>query len=339
MPDQVDWRTVEREANPGRAVGRLLRDQREALGLGIGDVARRLRIRRPYVEAIEAGDFHALPGAAYVPAFLRTYASHLGLNSAKVLEAYQSAGAVPIERPTALPTDFPIVEKRSPVGLVVLTALFAIGGAYALWHYAPREQTVVAEKVPPVPDRLMAARPTPTEPARVAPEPWPTPRTEPTASSVVPSVPPPTAVVVVEPPVIAVAPPAMSAPIAAPTSQPTPVAVAVPVPAPASVAATVGKAQAAQPPADPTRVDVLRGGAQPTVETQEAVQRTPPAEDLEARIERVVPVRRDTTVAVRVDSWIELRAPNGDLLAQTYVRAGETYTVPAGIAYRVTDAR
>jgi len=34
-----------------------------------------------------------------------------------------------------------------------------------------------------------------------------------------------------------------------------------------------------------------------------------------------------------------LRAPNGDLLAQTYVRAGETYTVPAGIAYRVTDAR
>ena len=30
MPDQVDWRTMEREASPGRAVGRLLRDQREA---------------------------------------------------------------------------------------------------------------------------------------------------------------------------------------------------------------------------------------------------------------------------------------------------------------------
>ena len=41
----------------------------------------------------------------------------------------------------------------------------------------------------------------------------------------------------------------------------------------------------------------------------------------------------------RTNSWIELRAPGGDVLAQTYVRAGESYTVPAGIAYRIIDAR
>ena len=35
---------------------------------------------------------------------------------------------------------------------------------------------------------------------------------------------------------------------------------------------------------------------------------------------------------------MELRAPNGDVLAQTYVRAGESYVVPAGIAYRIIDA-
>ena len=34
-----------------------------------------------------------------------------------------------------------------------------------------------------------------------------------------------------------------------------------------------------------------------------------------------------------------LIAPNGDVLAQTYVRAGESYVVPAGIAYRITEAR
>jgi cytoskeleton protein RodZ len=50
-------------------------------------------------------------------------------------------------------------------------------------------------------------------------------------------------------------------------------------------------------------------------------------------------VRFDTPVSVRTNSWIELRAPNGDVLAQTYVRAGESYVVPAGIAYRVIDAR
>ena len=46
MPDQVDWRALEREASPGRAVGRLLRDQREARGLGLSEVEKSLRIRR-----------------------------------------------------------------------------------------------------------------------------------------------------------------------------------------------------------------------------------------------------------------------------------------------------
>ena len=40
-----------------------------------------------------------------------------------------------------------------------------------------------------------------------------------------------------------------------------------------------------------------------------------------------------------IEAQVELRAPNGDVLAQTYVRAGESYVVPAGIAYRVIDAR
>src|SRR5262249_27744524 len=117
MPDQVDWRAVEREASPGRAVGRLLRDQREARGLSIVDIEKRLRLRRNHIEAIEAGRFDLLPGAAYIPAFLRTYASYLGLDSEKVLGAYHSSGAVPIKRPVALPADFPIVERRAPIGL------------------------------------------------------------------------------------------------------------------------------------------------------------------------------------------------------------------------------
>jgi cytoskeleton protein RodZ len=61
----------------------------------------------------------------------------------------------------------------------------------------------------------------------------------------------------------------------------------------------------------------------------------PPATEPPASL----PVRADTTVRVRANSWIELRAPNGDVLAQTYVRAGESYVVPAGIAYRIVDAR
>jgi cytoskeleton protein RodZ len=51
------------------------------------------------------------------------------------------------------------------------------------------------------------------------------------------------------------------------------------------------------------------------------------------------PMRSDTRVYARSNSWIELRGPAGDVLTQTYVRAGESYTVPAGISYRIIDAR
>jgi cytoskeleton protein RodZ len=64
-----------------------------------------------------------------------------------------------------------------------------------------------------------------------------------------------------------------------------------------------------------------------------------PAPDLAAAALPSLPMKVDTPVSVRINSWVELRAPNGDVLAQTYVRAGESYTVPAGIAYRIIEAR
>jgi cytoskeleton protein RodZ len=332
MPDQVDWRAIEREATPGRAVGRLLRDQREARGLDLSEVEKSLRIRRSHLEAIEDGRFDKLPGAAYIPAFLRAYSAHVGLDAEKVLTAYHLSGPVPIKRPVSLPADFPIVEKRAPIGLAVLTVLLVVGAGYAVWNYLPREQSVVAEKVPPVPDRLLATRPatpqaesattttaapapavqeTRSTPGGLPAEVWPAPRQETTAQ------------------------PAPLAP---------PVVVAVPAPPPPVVMTipAIGQAQAAQPPAQveqQPRAAVQPPVAQapvatPPAATEEAVARTPATEVMPS-----LPVRFDTPVSVRANSWVELRAPNGDVLAQTYVRAGETYVVPAGIAYRVIDAR
>ena len=330
MPDQVDWRAVEREATPGRAVGRLLRDQREARGLSLSEVEKSLRIRRSHLEALEDGRFDKLPGAAYIPAFLRAYSAHVGLDPEKVLTAYHLSGPVPIKRPVSLPADFPIVERRAPVGLAVLTVLLVVGAGYAVWNYLPREQSVIAEKVPPVPDRLLASRPAaspqpaadtaaapavsaapPVKEARTLPgglpaEVWPAPRQE----------------TVVQP-----------APLAPP------IVVAVPAPPPPVVMSVpaIGQAQAAQPPAQieqPPRIATPSAPAPNAPATEEAVARTPAAESMPS-----LPVKFDTPVSFRINSWVELRAPNGDVLAQTYVRAGESYVVPAGIAYRVIDAR
>jgi cytoskeleton protein RodZ len=310
MPDQVDWRSMEREASTGHAVGRLLRDQREARALSIEDVAKRLRIRRPYLEAIEQGRFDQLPGAAYIPAFLRAYATYLELDAEKVLTAYQASGPVPIARPVTLPADFPILEKRAPIGLAVLTVLLVVGAGYAVWHYLPRQESIVAQKVPPVPDRLLASRPaTSPEPAPAvqqatgtAPERtpmpttiWPAPKQETAAAPVTP-----------------------------------PPAVAVPAPPPLIVMSvpSAGQAQAAQPPASERAT---------STDPQEAVARST-AEQSNVATTATLPVKSDTQIVARTNSWIELRAPGGDILAQSYVRAGESYTVPAGISYRLTEA-
>jgi cytoskeleton protein RodZ len=108
--------------------------------------------------------------------------------------------------------------------------------------------------------------------------------------------------------------------------------VAVPAPPPPAVIAVpaIGQAQAAQPPAEAPRA---------TAETHEAVARGPATDQGNVAIIVTPPVRSDTQVMVRTNSWIELRSPAGDVLAQSYVRAGESYTVPAGISYRIIDAR
>ena len=100
------------------------------------------------------------------------------------------------------------------------------------------------------------------------------------------------------------------------------------MPAPA-----IGQAQAAQAPV----IEAPRP-APVAPAPQEAVVR-PTIEQSSPGTMATPPMRADTLVFVRSNSWIELRSPAGDVLAQTYVRAGESYTVPTGISYRVIDAR
>ena len=95
----------------------------------------------------------------------------------------------------------------------------------------------------------------------------------------------------------------------------------------------IGQAQAAQVPVvQPPRRDAVAPAP------QEAVARVTVEQGNPAMM-ATPPMRADTPVFVRGNSWIELRSPAGDVLTQTYVRAGESYIVPAGISYRVIDAR
>lgn len=72
-------------------VGPALRKVREGRGLTLEEAARDTRMRREFLEALEAEDFHLLLGDVHVRGCLRTYASYLRVSPDKVIEIYASA--------------------------------------------------------------------------------------------------------------------------------------------------------------------------------------------------------------------------------------------------------
>src|SRR5690606_34594792 len=63
-----------------QTVGRALSQQREQRGITLERAAQATHIRLHYLQALEEGNFGALPSAAQVRGFLRAYASYLELD-------------------------------------------------------------------------------------------------------------------------------------------------------------------------------------------------------------------------------------------------------------------
>lgn len=62
------------------AIGERLRTAREQAGISVDQLAAVTRISRTYLLALEEGEFHRLPGPAYVRGFIRLYAGQVGLD-------------------------------------------------------------------------------------------------------------------------------------------------------------------------------------------------------------------------------------------------------------------
>ncbi|MBX6395317.1 MAG: helix-turn-helix domain-containing protein [Alicyclobacillaceae bacterium] len=77
-------------------VGQFLRQTRESRGITLEDAAQATKIRQTYLEAIEKGDWSALPPAVYARGFIRSYAEFLGLDGSEIL---RRAG---LEQPAAV---------------------------------------------------------------------------------------------------------------------------------------------------------------------------------------------------------------------------------------------
>lgn len=71
-------------------IGTYLRQHREEKKLTLEQVAEHTGIREPYLEDLENGDFHKIPGDVFIRGFLRNYGNYLGLDGNGLVEAYRT---------------------------------------------------------------------------------------------------------------------------------------------------------------------------------------------------------------------------------------------------------
>ncbi|WP_068608453.1 RodZ domain-containing protein [Paenibacillus swuensis] len=80
-------------------LGQLLKNARLEKGYTLEDVQDITKIRKHYLEAIEEGNFKALPGNFYVRAFIKTYAETVGLDPEETLGLHKNVIPSSVQEP------------------------------------------------------------------------------------------------------------------------------------------------------------------------------------------------------------------------------------------------
>lgn len=137
------------ELSEGLALGERLRRARGAAGLTLDSASARTRIKRDYLEALEAMDPRGLPSRAYCVGYLRTYAQFLGLDAAACVDQFKAEIEVDAGRatPTAPQEIREIRLPRGMVGAVLILVAVIAGGAW-YGNYVSRSEAVAGVVAP-----------------------------------------------------------------------------------------------------------------------------------------------------------------------------------------------
>ncbi len=348
----------------GPTVAQTLREAREAMGHELRDVATMLRIRYPYLQAIEGGQYQDLPGAAYAAGFLRSYAEYLGLDPVDIVARYkaEAVGALR-EQELYLPT--PATEERVPGGTLLLVTLVLAGLVYGGWYYLSATDRSMADLVPRLPDRLVSlldALPMKSGTPPSAPE-AATPAAPIIAALPTTAAPTPSALsapLVVSPSASAPTPsvPAASTPAASSTAPSTAApAVATPIvlpplpttkPTPAPVVAAVpptDEEDSESSPQEPTPLAAQAAAAQAATQAAaaQAAAAARPADPTpanpNAKIYGMQNQNPKLVLKATQESWLQIR-DGSDIVFTRVLKPGDTYRVPdkAGVRIRTGNA-
>lgn len=112
-------------------IGATLREARKRRKLELSEVESATKIRLRYLRAMENEEWDVLPGGAYTRAFIRTYASYLGLDGERLAEDYRrQAGPPSFERSARVEGAGSIERGRSRrrgLGIAIMVGVVLVG--------------------------------------------------------------------------------------------------------------------------------------------------------------------------------------------------------------------
>src|SRR3982750_2203516 len=120
---------------PLETVGSDLRAARLRRGDEIAQVSRALKIRKDHLEALESDRLEDLPGKTYAIGFVRSYARHLGLDSAQYVERFKQdiSGRADeqVREPAPIHQDEGL---RLPQGWRIIAGVVVLVLGWGIWH-------------------------------------------------------------------------------------------------------------------------------------------------------------------------------------------------------------
>ena len=272
-------------------VGIELKAARERLGTSRAEFASRLRIREPYIGAIEEGRFADLPGPAYAVGFIRSYADSVGLDGEDCISRFKQETAADADH-TQLRFPAPEAESRLPGARLLAVSVLLVAGVYGGWYYLSSGDRTELELVPPVPERLLADDGVPAQADQ-------------------------------RPPATGVA--SGDAGLSSTNATPT-TAAAAPV-RPAEPPPRI--AEAREPAAAAAETTVRRETTPPSPRNEVAALAAPVAPGADTGGAPVVAAAGSrVTLRARLDSWVQVSGKDGELLLTRILQAGDTYAVP-----------
>lgn len=134
LSEEVKESFSKKQTEENKTLGELLRQTREKKRYHLQTIAKRLRIKPIYLEALEKGHYYAFPGLVYGIGFLRSYAQFLGLDVKDVMDRFhaETSGI------KSQPLEMPIPENRNilPSAKTVVKSVLFLIVVYLLWCIA-----------------------------------------------------------------------------------------------------------------------------------------------------------------------------------------------------------